>query len=700
MATSEITQSIKDITGISSVSTHSIQDAQRFAVASIPKNLLRFAMYESSPSTDGSAIAHEVNDSIIDVQRNGFSCNEIPFSESIWANNSISLKKATASFPVYWTQAEGIKIAPVTDGSNSGYVYWINSAELDDDCDLRNAIVYRACSAEFEKLASSKIIDWTDLVVPIPPVSPNFGSDLTISVTPPVAPTLSSSTVSFSQAVPTYTKPISSLTTFPTLDWTMPTSPIAPTTSVQTVDDFTGQNPTYTPPVVSLTTAPTISDLSITAVAPAVPSFTAVSFTSVDGSFDTVQPIVTTTSIAASSIYTGTAPTFTPPVMGALDFTTFETHLDTNEDTELASGKIQQIQAQIGEFSAKLPEAQANYEVENVAYQSAIQESVQNMQAANQVAITNAQTELDNAKSNKDRDIQRQLQNGINDMQAIVQENQRKLALYQAEQGQYSADVQKEVQNYQQTLQKELQIWQGERTAELQKFGSDMTNALNTFNKENAIYQGTIQGFVQEATLRDTEEARKLQIYASDIQVYQNSVAKVVQGNQGEFTAWQQENNMKTQKYASDIQNELNVFNKENAAYQGELQVSIQDAQLSSQDDAQKIQKYGAEVQTYQQDMNKEIQDFTNTLQKDSQEYQSKVALYTNDLQKYQAEIGEKTQKSASATQNAAYYSAEAKKYYEWALNEVNVYIQNNEKMINQTMAAKQQQAAQQQQRR
>jgi hypothetical protein len=413
MATSEITQSIKDITGISSVSTHSIEDAQRFAVASIPKNLLRFALNRTSISSDGSSIVHEINDSIIDVQRNGFSCKEIPFSESKWANDSTSLKKATASFPVYWSDYDGIKIAPDTDGSNGGYVFYINSAELDDDCDLRNAIIYRACSVEFEKLASAEI-----------------------------------GTVS---------------------------------------------EPTYVPPSVTLTSAPSISDLSMVAVPPAVPTLTSVTFVGVDRSLDTVQPIVRTTNIAAASTYTGTAPTFTPPVMGNLDYKTFETHLDVDEDIELATGKIQEIQAKIGEFSAKLPEAQANYEVENVAYQSAIQESVQEMQAANQVAITNAQTELDNAKSNRDRDLQRQLQNGINDMQAIVQDNQRLLALYQAQQGQYSADVQKEVQDYQQTLQKELQIWQGERTAELQKFASDMQNALNIFNKENAIYQASLQ---------------------------------------------------------------------------------------------------------------------------------------------------------------------------------------------------------------
>ena len=210
--------------------------------------------------------------------------------------------------------------------------------------------------------------------------------------------------------------------------------------------------------------------------------------------------------------------------MGALDFITFETHLDTNEDTELAAGKIQQIQAQIGEFSAKLPEAQAKYETENVAYQSAIQESVQNMQAANQVAITNAQSELDNAKSNKDRDIQRQLQNGVNDMQAIVQENQRKLALYQAEQGQFAADVNKSVQQYQQTLQKEVQIWQGERTAELQKFNSDMTNALNTFNRENAIYQVALQ----KSTYYSAESKKYYDLSVAEITTYIQNNEKMV----------------------------------------------------------------------------------------------------------------------------------------------------------------------------
>jgi len=151
-----------------------------------------------------------------------------------------------------------------------------------------------------------------------------------------------------------------------------------------------------------------------------------------------------------------------------------------------------------------------------------------------------------------------------------------------------------------------------------------------------------------------------------------------------------------------------NEFNTRKSNLDKDTQISLQNAMQDFQQDVQeyqnKLQKYSAEVGTYQQDMNKEIQDFVNTLQKESKEYQSKVTVYTSDIQKYQAEyssalqkyqteIGEKTAKIGSATQNAAYYSAEAKKYYEWANMEINSYIQNNSKMINRTIAA---QAAQQ----
>ena len=148
------------------------------------------------------------------------------------------------------------------------------------------------------------------------------------------------------------------------------------------------------------------------------------------------------------------------------------------------------------------------------------------------------------------------------------------------------------------------------------------------------------------------------------------------------------------------MQNAQNDIAINNNNLQKDVQISLQNAVQDFQQDVQeysaKVQKYNSELNQYQQDINKEVQDFVNTLNKESQEYQNKIALYNADLQKYQAEAGENAQKIASATQNSTFYSNESKKYYDWSQLEISSYIQNNSKMINQTMAA---QAAAQQQR-
>ena len=54
----------------------------------------------------------------------------------------------------------------------------------------------------------------------------------------------------------------------------------------------------------------------------------------------------------------------------------------------------------------------------------------------------------------------------------------------------------------------------------------------------------------------------------------------------------------------------------------------------------------------------------------------------------YQAEVNEKAQKINSSSANAAFYSAEGKKYYDWAQLEVSSYIKNNSKMISMSMAS------------
>ena len=155
MATTNISTEIVSITGVTAhgASDDFIVSGQKFVVSKVPKELLTFAQKASSASTDGSAITFSVNDSIIDVQRNGYSCKEIPLSESIWALDSSSLKYATVKHPVWYHKQGAVHFAPVTDGSNAGYVFYIDYSKIDDDSDLRNAVIYYAASKEFAKLA-------------------------------------------------------------------------------------------------------------------------------------------------------------------------------------------------------------------------------------------------------------------------------------------------------------------------------------------------------------------------------------------------------------------------------------------------------------------------------------------------------------------------------------------------------------------
>ena len=939
MAVTDIQTTVSNLTGVSP-SANTVEDAQKFVVASIPKELLLFAQKVSSSSTDGSAISFSVNDSITDVQRNGYSCRKISMSDAVWALDSTSLRYATAKHPVFYHKQGAIHFAPVTDGSNAGYVFYVDYSLIDDDCDLRNAVIYRSSAAEFEKLATSKVTDWSDLTLPVAPPAPSFGSDLSISSSSPVAPTITASTVDTSGwTSPSYTKPVLTVTSNPSItdldiSAAIPVSPESPSYNAGAIS-ISSSAPTYTKPVLSLSTLSSISDLSVSAVSPTAPSLSSssVSFSTSAPSY--VKPTLSLTSfptltysypaapvaptIAAttsnlttwdgsssggivvdsellssapvylspvieartafssytsglseldpgvlsissvvpvapsspsfttpdiSSIFNPSGakvPTFTPPIMSSPDWSDTNTWISTEEDSEMLSSRVQEIQAKVGEYSAKLQEAQAQFTKENTEYQALLQQSIQEVsvvlqkeqqeyasklqkfqaevskyqadvskevqeysqkvaqyqlelttslqawqkeetdkisryqseaqnnlnefnedsaeyQATLQIALKNADlssagdglqiqkfsaelnsyqaqvnkvitdnqaqlqewqqrnnvlvqkysTDIQNELNSFNKDsaeYQAQLQISIQDAQLDSQDESQELQKYASQLQDYQNQVNKEVQQFTNNFQKNLQVYQAENQSKISEYQSNIQNELNEFNKEQAVFQNELQLDIQTATNQQTKDAQeysaKLQKYGSEVQSYQQDVNKQVQEYtineiQKELAIWNTNIQSDLQSYSSNIQNELNEFNKDAQIYQAQIQASIQDAQLESAEEGQKIQKYSAELNQYQQDINKEIQDFVNTLQKESQEYQSKVALYNSNLQKYQSEIGEKTAKVGSATQNAAYYSKEADKYYQWANAEVQVYIQNNSKMINKTIAA---QAAQQQRR-
>jgi hypothetical protein len=254
MATTNIELDIENITGVADANDQFVISAQKFVVASVPKELMHFATKKSSDISNANGLAMPV-DTVIDVQRNGYSCKQIALSDSKWAAETGSLKKATAKHPVWWYDSAVIKILPDPDGSNLGNIYYIDFSEVDDDSDLRNAVIMYACSKEFSKLGVDNLPSWS-------------------SINAPIAPSLSANTVSFST----------------------------------------------------------------------------------------------------------TAPVFTPPVMESPDWSDVENWITTEEDSEMLASRIQAIQSQIGEYSARMAEAQADFNEKNTEYQAQLQISLQNAQ--------------------------------------------------------------------------------------------------------------------------------------------------------------------------------------------------------------------------------------------------------------------------------------------------------------------------------
>ena len=190
MATTEITQSIKDITGESTLGSHVVEDAQRFVSVNIPKDLLENLIDRAGNSTDGAAMSAPANDSIVDVQRDGYSCKKVPLSDAKWVADSSSLKYATNKHPVYYHEHDGgIKIIPVTAGGAAGYYYFIDSSKIDDDSDLRNIVINHAAAKEFSSLAKTSTfptITWSDITPPTAPDAPSF---TTVNIATQTAPT-------------------------------------------------------------------------------------------------------------------------------------------------------------------------------------------------------------------------------------------------------------------------------------------------------------------------------------------------------------------------------------------------------------------------------------------------------------------------------------------------------------------------------
>ena len=430
MAITDIQATVLANTG-NTPTANSVEDAQRYVVSSIPKNLLKWASSETTAGTHGgdsspTSITLPIGtDSVISVRREGYAAEEVPIEDRGFIENSSSLKLATSVFPKYFRQnGNVIVVKPDPTDSATAHVEYIDYSKLDDTSDLRNAVINYTTSKEFSRLSSDNLPSWSIILAPVPP-------------------DISSSSVSFSTDVPSYVKPTITLTSFPSLSWTLPSKPI--------------------PPVINANTSST-------------------------GGAE-----VDTTKLAS-------APTYVPPPMQAANWNDVENWINTEEDSEMLASRIQAIQAQITEFQAKLGDSQSSFNKENIEYQAKLQIALQDAQQANtgdSALISQYGADLQAYQA----EVTSIIQSNTSQIQEWQQENTLKLQQYNSDIQNELNQFNKHNTEYQAQLQISIQNSQLSDSGDakkLQKYSQELQDYQATINKKANEVQN-IQHYERES---------------------------------------------------------------------------------------------------------------------------------------------------------------------------------------------------------
>ena len=423
MAITDIQATVLANTG-NTPTTNSVEDAQRYVVSSIPKDLLKWASSETTAGSHGgdsspTSITLPVGtDNVISVRREGYTAEEVPIEDRGFIANSASLKLATSVFPKYFRQSgNAIVVKPDPTDEATAHVTYIDYSKLDDTSDLRNAVINYTTSKEFSRLSSDTLPSWSNIL-------------------PPVPPNISNRSVSFSTEAPSYVKPTLTLSSFPSLTWTLPSRPISP--------------------IINANTSST-------------------------GGAE-----VDTNKLA-------TAPSYIPPVMQSPDWSDVENWITTEEDSEMLSSRVQAIQSQISEYQAKLNESKSKFEEENIEYQAKLQIALQDASQANSgdsllinqfsSDVQVYQAEVNSIIQNNANQIQEWQQENTLNLQKYNSDIQNELNQFNKDNAEYQVQLQISIQN--------AQLEDSEDAKNLQKYSQELQDYQLSINKKANEVQNT-----------------------------------------------------------------------------------------------------------------------------------------------------------------------------------------------------------------
>jgi hypothetical protein len=455
MAISNIQAEIQSLSDVSTANANFIESAQKWVVSSIPKNYMWAYVSKTNADTSNPVELPStvVTDSIIGIVRNGYHCAEIEqkYRGMVESNDTSSLYFPTKKHPKYVKDTSGsysIYPAPLADPSEPAYVQYVDYSKIDDDSDLRNAVIFYSLSKEFGLKGHLKIISYSEIVLPSIVPEPDFGNNLVISVSAPAVPFVDKTILDTSSWVaPQYVQSSLQLANFPTLYWNFPTSPVAPSIASNVVADWDSATPTF--------------------VAPSLPS---IDYTGLDSDLTNEDPEM----VQARNQKVST------------QISEYQTKLSTqqakfNEEQSIFQATVQTYtqeanlleaheQRKLSKFGQELQKYQADLNAVITENQALIQAwsneastRVQNFQAQNQSNL--------NDFNAKNIEFQSKVNEATQNAQLEESKQGRDLSKYGSELSKYQQDVNQEVTKFQQNLGKSVQ----EYSQKLAKFNSELT---------------------------------------------------------------------------------------------------------------------------------------------------------------------------------------------------------------------------------
>jgi len=163
----------------------------------------------------------------------------------------------------------------------------------------------------------------------------------------------------------------------------------------------------------------------------------------------------------------GTAPTYVPPTAPTLDFDQVTTYVDTDNDSEMASSKLEQIAGQLNEYARLMQNALNVFNKANVEYEARVRADLAELQSS-------AQAEVEKMRVDTDRDIR----NKAKDLEKQIQENQILIQQYTAQLQSYSSDVNKQVQ---------------QNAANVQRYSSEHAMMLTELKSLQGLYVNALK---------------------------------------------------------------------------------------------------------------------------------------------------------------------------------------------------------------